>query len=61
MKKKKKKNKYVIFDWAGNRLSKHGTFKSFDDAWEYIYKKFPEEDHQDLHVDTSEKKSWELA
>ena len=28
--------KYAIYDWAGNRLSLHGEFKTFDDAWEYI-------------------------
>ena len=27
---------YKIFDWAGNELWKHGTFKSFDDAEEYL-------------------------
>lgn len=30
--------RYKIYDWAGNDLSSyHGTFKTFDDAWSYIY------------------------
>lgn len=28
--------KYYIYDWAGNKLYQHGTFKSFEDAWDYI-------------------------
>ena len=55
--------KYSIFSTAGitQRLSKHGFFNSFDDAWEYIFEHFEEEDFEDLMVDTAERKFWELA
>ena len=42
--------KYEIQDWAGNRLTAHGEFKTFDDGWDYIYEKFEEDDFQDLYV-----------
>lgn len=42
---------FAIFDWAMNELTKHGTFESFDDGWEYILENWPnEEDHEDLFV-----------
>ena len=48
---------YKIFDWAGNDLSQwHGTFKTFDDAWEYILGEMTdklglvEEDYQEYQV-----------
>lgn len=55
--------KYAIFSIVGitQRLSKHGTFDSFDDAWEYIYEHFEEDDFENLTVDTAERKFWELA
>lgn len=31
-----KKPKFVIFDWAGNELDMHGTFETFEDAWDFI-------------------------
>lgn len=42
---------WVIRDWANNELSKHGTFKSFQDGWSYIYEHFEEEDFEDLFVE----------
>lgn len=27
---------FAIFDWAGNHLYTHGTFPTFEDAWDYI-------------------------
>lgn len=27
---------FVIFDWAGNHLSAHGSFRSFEEGWDYI-------------------------
>ena len=36
--------RYFIEDWAGNRLNEHGTFADFEDAWEYIREKFPNEE-----------------
>lgn len=37
----KRKNKFLIKDWAGNICFKGKEFKTFDDAWEYIWKKDP--------------------
>lgn len=44
--------KFIIKDWAGNEMFDL-KFKSFDDAWEFLYEKFPddhekEEDNQEL-------------
>lgn len=27
---------YKIYDWAGNELTRWGTFESCDDAWDFI-------------------------
>lgn len=35
---------YGVFDWAGNRMFDHKSFKSFDDAWEHIDRMFPSDD-----------------
>ena len=32
--------RFIIQDWAGNELTDFGTFKSFDDAWEFLLSKF---------------------
>jgi hypothetical protein len=49
--------KFVIEDWAGNRLSAHGEFPSFEDAWEYIREHWPnEDDWQELYVVPSKEK-----
>lgn len=55
--------KYAIFSTVGitKRLSKHGEFNSFEDAWDYICEHFDEDDFEDLMVDTAERKFWELA
>lgn len=29
--------KYIIRDWAGNRIFKNMEFDTFEDAWQYIY------------------------
>lgn len=34
---------YIIKDWAGNILFDHKTFKTFLDAWEFIYETFPDQ------------------
>jgi hypothetical protein len=54
---KKTKNKFRILDWAGNDLSDfHGTFKTFEDAWDYILGEMTdkldltEEDYQEYQV-----------
>lgn len=41
---------YKIIDWAGNELSKHGKFNSFEDAWDYIYQNFDEANFEELYV-----------
>ena len=43
--------KYKIVDWMSNRIFPNKIFKTFEDGWEYIYDKFPnEEDHQEYYV-----------
>ena len=42
--------KFVIEDWAGNELYKHGEFDTFEDGWDYLVEHFSEEEHQDLYV-----------
>lgn len=50
-------SKYVIFDWAGNRLSKWGSFESFEHAWDFILGDMTDalgltdEDYQEYHVE----------
>lgn len=53
--------KFRIYDWAGNDLTQwHGTFKTFEDAWDYIFGemterlKLTEEDYQEFEVYTKE-------
>lgn len=49
--------KFIIYDWAGNSLFSHGSFKTFDDAWEYILGEMTdklgltEEDYDDYFVE----------
>lgn len=49
--------KYIIQDWAGNVLLKHGEFNSFDEAWDYILGEMTdtlgltEEDYQEYSVE----------
>lgn len=51
-----RKKPFAIFDWAGNELTKHGTFKTFEDAWDYILGdmtdklKLTEDDYQEYEV-----------
>lgn len=35
------KDKFIIKDWAGNICFHEKEFKTFDDAWEYIWKNDP--------------------
>lgn len=48
--------KFHIFEWAGNQLSVHGAFNTFEDAWDYILGemtdtlRLTEEDYQDYFV-----------
>lgn len=50
-------DKFKIYDWAGNDLTHwHGTFDSFEDAWDYILGDMTdnlgltEEDYQEYFV-----------
>jgi len=45
------KDKFKIVDWMNNRIFPDKAFTSFEHGWEYIYKKFDnEEDHQEYFV-----------
>ncbi len=33
---------FIIQDWAGNECFQGSTFKTFEDAWEYIYERDPQ-------------------
>jgi len=45
------KTMWIIKDWAGNKPFPDKKFKTFQDAWEFIYGKFPdEEDWQEFYV-----------
>lgn len=42
---------YAIFDWTGNRMTAFGEFEDFEDAWGYLYEKYPDDnDLQEFHV-----------
>ncbi len=45
---------YKIYDWAGNELSYHGSFQTFEDAWDYIREHFKENEWSELYVETSD-------
>ena len=40
---KSKKRKFIVKDWTGREMD-FGTFRTFDDAWDYLYKKFKDDD-----------------
>ena len=39
--------KYIIEDWAGNRISPNKVFDSFEDGWEWIMENIEEEEEED--------------
>ena len=42
---------FIIKDWAGNQCFGGIEFTTFEDAWEYIYEKFDdEEEYQEYQV-----------
>ena len=41
------KKKFIIEDWAGNRLFPRKTFNSFEDGWDFIYANIKEESEDD--------------
>lgn len=50
------RHRWAIFDWAGNRLWKHGTFCTAECAWDFILGSMTdmlnltEEDYQEYEV-----------
>ena len=53
--------KFIIKDWCGNILFNYKVFKTFDDAWEFLYEFFPDEENfDDYYVDEvkNEKKNF---
>lgn len=45
---------YIIKDWADNTLFKGKTFKTFEDAWGFIYETIKDETYyEDLFVEES--------
>lgn len=42
---------YTIEDWAGNHLFKNKSFKTFEDAWDFLYSlDLKDEDYEDYYV-----------
>lgn len=42
---------FIIQDWAGNVLFNGREFESFEDAWDFIYEQFPDEENfEDYYV-----------
>jgi hypothetical protein len=46
----KQEKKYKIIDWAYNRMFPNKTFKTFDHGIEFLYKRFDEDELQDIFV-----------
>lgn len=50
------RQRFAIYDWAGNELTRWGKFGSFEDAWDFILGemtdklKLTEEDYQEYQV-----------
>lgn len=46
------KNKFIIKDWTGNIMFNGKTFKTFDDAWDYLFSRFDnDEDLEEFFVE----------
>lgn len=43
--------KFIIKDWINNTCFFGKTFDSFEDAWEYIYEKDPNEKEDEYYYD----------
>jgi hypothetical protein len=54
--------KFKIVDWMNNRMFPDKVFNTFENGWEFIYEKFPnEEDLSDYYVvDVNEKERGEI-
>tara|TARA_R100000687_G_C6294088_1_gene92787 strand:+ start:283 stop:477 length:195 start_codon:yes stop_codon:yes gene_type:complete len=48
--KKQKERRWIIQDWAGNRVCPNEDFASFEDGWEFVFTKFNEEDYEELFL-----------
>lgn len=42
--------KYIIEDWASNRLFPDKEFTDFQEAWCFVYSKFDEDELEDIYV-----------
>lgn len=42
--------KYMIIDWAGNRVFPTESFATFEDGWDFLLEVCPEEDLDNLLV-----------
>ena len=47
--------KFIIQDWAGNRMFPNETFNTFEDGWEFVYEnvdnsKYDETENDDDNV-----------
>jgi hypothetical protein len=38
---------WIIVDWMSNRCFTNHSFKSYEDAWDFLYETFPNEDQED--------------
>lgn len=47
MARKTKKEKFIIEDWAGNRIFPSKVFETFEDGWDYIRENIHEETEDD--------------
>lgn len=45
--------KYIIKDWANNEMN-FGDFKTFEDAWSFIYEKYQDLNEEDFNDQMSE-------
>lgn len=46
--------KYIIKDWANNTCFKGKEFKTYEDAWEFLYDKYRDLDEKDFDDQMSE-------
>ena len=43
--------KYIIEDWAGNRLFSHKEFDSYEDGWDFIYENVDNSQYEESQKD----------
>jgi hypothetical protein len=49
-----KNNKWIVEDWAGNRMFPDKRFSSFEAGWNFVQSNTPEEDWEDIYVKMQE-------